>query len=269
MLSAFDAYERGMWAGSADAYGRTFARLCADPVPELLDAAGVARGLTVLDVGTGTGAVAAAAAARGARVTAVDADPGMVAAARRAAPEADVRQAALPHLPFDDGQFDAVAGNFVVNHVGDPGAALADMRRVLRPGGRLAVTIWASPGRPGQSLLWRALEAAGGGPGELPRVDVDFPRDEPGLAGLLAEAGLGEVTCRSLVWNHRTDPETWWAGAAAGIATIGLAFSRQAPETLAAVREHYERLAAEFTTSGGALELPHGALLAAGRVRGG
>ncbi|MFG2194584.1 class I SAM-dependent methyltransferase [Streptomyces sp. NPDC048639] len=141
MQSAFDQYEREMWAGRADAYGRTFARLCAHLVPRLLDAADVTAGLHVLDVGTGTGSVAAAAAARGARVTAVDADAQMVDAARRAVPGAAVRQATLPRLPFGDGTFDAVTGNFVVNHVGDAGTALAEMRRVLRPGGRLAVTI--------------------------------------------------------------------------------------------------------------------------------
>ncbi|MFF9076900.1 class I SAM-dependent methyltransferase [Streptomyces sp. NPDC014872] len=55
-----------------------------------------------------------------------------------AAPEADVRLAALPCLPFADDEFDAVVGNFVLNHVGRPREALRELRRVTRPGGRPA-----------------------------------------------------------------------------------------------------------------------------------
>ncbi|WP_443033069.1 methyltransferase domain-containing protein [Streptomyces sp. A1-5] len=83
---------------------RGFGRLCAYTVPRLLDAAGVTEGTRALDAGTGTGTAAAAACARGARVTAVDAEPDMVRSAATAAPGAVVRLAALPHLPFPDGQ---------------------------------------------------------------------------------------------------------------------------------------------------------------------
>ncbi|TDC15378.1 class I SAM-dependent methyltransferase [Streptomyces sp. 8K308] len=159
--TAFDESERRAWAGRAAAYAAGFARLCAHPVPRLLDAAEVGRGTRLLDVGTGTGTAALAAVGRGARVTAVDAEPSMVELAARAAPDVDVRLAALPNLPFEDGEFDAVVGNFVLNHVGRPRAALAELRRVARPGGRLALTVWAVPAGPGQTLLGRAVAAAG------------------------------------------------------------------------------------------------------------
>ncbi|MGP8297812.1 class I SAM-dependent methyltransferase [Streptomyces inhibens] len=162
----FDASERQAWANSADAYEASFGRLCAHPIPRLLDAAGVRAGTRVLDVGTGTGSVAVAAGARGARVTAVDADPGMARRAAYAAPDACAVIAALPQLPFSDGKFDAVVGNFVLNHVGRPRAALDELRRVTRPGGRIALTLWAAPrprgpAAPGQALLGRAVRAAG------------------------------------------------------------------------------------------------------------
>ena len=82
----FDTYERGLWAGRAAAYERGFARLTAHTAGALLNAAGVAAGTRVLDVGTGPGVVAGAAAARGARVMAVDAEPGMAEAAARNVP---------------------------------------------------------------------------------------------------------------------------------------------------------------------------------------
>ena len=78
----FDAYERRLWAGRATAYERGFARLTAHTAGALLDAAGVEAGTRVLDVGTGPGVVAGAAAARGARVTAVDAEPSMATVTR-------------------------------------------------------------------------------------------------------------------------------------------------------------------------------------------
>src|SRR5271154_3610114 len=136
----FDAYERELWAGRAGVYERGGAGVAAHPDGALLDAAGVASGTRVLDVGTGPGVVAGAAAARGARVTAVDAEPSMAEAAARNVPGLDVRVAVLPDLPLPDGAFDAVTGNFVINATGDPAAVLAELRRVLRGGGRLALT---------------------------------------------------------------------------------------------------------------------------------
>ncbi|MFD0856072.1 class I SAM-dependent methyltransferase, partial [Actinomadura adrarensis] len=101
----------------------------------------------MLDVGTGPGVVAAEAVRRGADVSAVDAEAGMAETAARNVPGLrEVRVAVLPELPFGDDSFDAVVGNFVINHVGEPGLALSELRRVLRPGGRLALTCWEMPG---------------------------------------------------------------------------------------------------------------------------
>ena len=111
----FDTYERGLWAGRADAYEHGFARLTVHAVGALLDAAGVGAA-EVLDVGTGPGLVAAVAMERGAKVTAVDAEPSMAEAAARNVPGLDVRLAVLPDLPLPDADFDAVTGNFVINH---------------------------------------------------------------------------------------------------------------------------------------------------------
>lgn len=265
----FEECERRAWSGQAAAYAASFGKLCAHSVPTLLDAAEPLPGLRLLDVGTGTGTVASGALARGAKVTAVDAEPDMVAHAASAAPGVDVRHGALPELPFADAEFDVIVGNFVLNHVGRPAAALAELRRVTRPGGRIALTIWASPAAAGKALLGRALKASG----IVDRLDFpslapedDFPRDEPGFAALLMAAGLTDVSCEPLAWDHHTTADEWWSGPASGIAAIGRALRTLPPETVADIHRHFLALAEEFTMADGTLALPHTALLADGRA---
>lgn len=268
-MTAFDDAERRMRVGTAEAFGRTYARICAYPVSLLLDAAGVEAAVKVLDVGTGTGTVAAAACARGAAVTAVDADPDMVKIAREAAVDARMGVAALPSLPLADDQFDAVVANFVLNHVGRPLAALRELRRVTRPGGRVAVTIWAHPGGGGQKLVGRAVGAAGvTRPDDLPFLapEDDFPRTANGLAGLLAAAGLIEPASQLIEWDHRVAAEDWWSGPAAGVSFFGHLIVRQPPETIAEIKRHFDNLSSEFAMPDGMLALPHVAVLANGRA---
>ncbi|MFC9278361.1 class I SAM-dependent methyltransferase [Streptomyces collinus] len=267
--TAFDESERLIWAGRGPAYADSFAKLCAHPVPRLLDAAGVGPGVRVLDVGTGSGTVAAAACARGATVSAVDAEPTMVELAGRAAPEADVRLATLPELPFAMGEFDAVVANFVLNHVGRPKDTLAELRRVVRPGGWIALTIWAAPPAAGQALIGRAIQAAGAvRPPHLTAglaAEDDFRRDGSGLTGLLEAAHLREVECGTLRWDHRASPEEWWSGPAGGVASGGQTVRSQTPQVQAEIKRHFDALSAEFATGEGLLSLPHAALLARAR----
>jgi SAM-dependent methyltransferase len=269
METDFDDHERRMWAGRADAYERTFAKLCAHPASALLDAANVMAGMRVLDVGTGPGTVAVMACARGAVVTAVDAEPSMLDAARRNVPGADVRHATLPDLEFPDGSFDAAVANFVLNHVGNPSAAIAELGRVVRPGGCIAVTIWPHPPAPLQSLWGQVLDAAGAcRPATVPTVssDLDFPRTCEGLRQLLLDAKIADVSCDTITWKHRVDPEEWWAGPASGLATIGQVITSQTPDMIAQIKYHYDRLSARYLTSDRLLLVPTAALLASGRA---
>ncbi len=118
-----------------------------------LDRLGLTKGDRLLDIGCGAGRHAAEGARRGASVVAVDLDgsevkatAGLLAAMAEAG-EADscalggALVGDVTRLPFPDGSFDRIIASEVLEHVPDDAAALAELRRVLAPGGRLAVTV--------------------------------------------------------------------------------------------------------------------------------
>jgi SAM-dependent methyltransferase len=145
-------FEHAGWQRAAADYDATFARATALFVEALLDAAAVCAGMRVLDLCCGTGVVAAAMAARGALVTGLDFSAAMLEQARLRHPGLRFDEGDAEALPFADGSFDAVVSNFGIHHV--PGAALAEVKRVLRPGRRLAFTTWTSAD---QNIAWRLL----------------------------------------------------------------------------------------------------------------
>ncbi|MFI1618808.1 class I SAM-dependent methyltransferase [Streptomyces lydicus] len=111
--------------------------------PAMLALAGDVAGRRILDAGCGSGPLSAALRDRGAVVTGIDASAGMLALARRrlgddvALHVADVSD----RLPFADGAFDDVVASLVLHYLEDWGPALAELRRVLRPGGRLIASV--------------------------------------------------------------------------------------------------------------------------------
>ncbi len=111
--------------------------------PEMIRLAGNVAGLEVLDAGCGSGPLAEALRAKGAIVSGFDLSPDMVELAReRLGADADVRVADLgAPLPYPDDTFDLVVASLSLHYVEDWASALAELRRVLRPGGRLTVSI--------------------------------------------------------------------------------------------------------------------------------
>ena len=262
----FDAYERELWAGRAAVYERGFARLTAHTAGALLDAAGVAAGTRLLDAGTGPGVVAGAAVARGARVTAVDAEPSMAEAAARNVPGLDVRVALLPDLPLNDGEFDAVTGNFVINAVGDPAAALAELRRVLRPEGRLALTCWSYPPAPATGAAAEAIEAAGvPWPDDVPVPPFRIYSSPGAFTALLDGTGFVEAIAQRLSWEYRVDPGQWWQEVyLSRVGSTALVIGRQDTATVARIKAEFDRLIARYAVGDGQVALPAVAVLASG-----
>ncbi|GAA1949069.1 class I SAM-dependent methyltransferase [Catenulispora subtropica] len=266
----FDEVERVMWADAGTAYEAVYAGLCAHTIPALLDAVGVTAGTALLDVGTGTGNAARAAVARGAEVTAIDAEPTMLDLARAKVPEARFEMATVPDLPFEPGTFDAVVGNFVLNHFGKPRAAMAALCSVAKPGGRVAFTLWPAEPTAGRTLFPRAWSVTEGWvPMDLPKIEEsdDYPRTEEGLAELFRESGLEDVATSVIDWDHLTTAEDWWIGIASGVAGSGRAYMAQKPEVRAAFHRNYLEVAAEMSDEDGTMRLPSRALLAVGTVK--
>ena len=177
-------------------------------------------------------------------------------------------QAEVPQRVSDD-RFRRAFACFRINHVGDPAAGLTELRRVVHPGGRIAVTIWPHPQAPLQRLWSHAFEAAGAErPPLLPTLepDKDFARTPEGLCRLLRNAGLKDVRCDAISWVHRADPEDWWSGPANGIGTLGVLMQHQPADMVARIRYEYARLTAVYRQDDGTLALPTGALLASGSV---
>ncbi|MFG2227546.1 class I SAM-dependent methyltransferase [Streptomyces sp. NPDC048644] len=264
---SFDRFERAGWQGRADAYRDGFGRLAARFVEPLLDAAGVGAGSRVLDVGCGPGTVSAAALRRGAEVTAVDASPEMAALAARTHPGLAVRTALLDELPFADGEFTALVGNFVINHLGDPAAGLAEIRRVLAPGGRLALTCWEKEAMRALALFGESVAESGVPyPDEVPLsgpflADSTAPDRPTAFCRLLDEAGFASADVETLRLLHRVDPGQWWSDVTAGTPLTGAVVSRLDPGSLAAVRRTYDRKVAAHAVGDGFVALPAVALL--------
>ena len=153
-------------------------------------------GKTVLDVGCGDGALAADLVQRGAIVTALDADAAMIAAARRRSALASTPMELIvgqaEKLPFDDDTFDRVVAVTLLCFVGDAEQAIAEMARVLRPGGRLVI------GELGYWSLWAAQRRVRRWLGNPIWRNTKF-RSARELRDFAHSAGLTEITIRGAI----------------------------------------------------------------------
>lgn len=203
---------RRSWGGAAADYDRAMAPALVDGQRALLALAGPLAGRDVLDIGCGTGAVAEMVARAGARVTAVDLAPEMVAVARSrpALAGADLRAMDAQALDLADASQDVALAAFSLMLVPQPARAIAEALRVLRPGGLFALVVWGPPQECETVTVGRV--AAGFGEGPMPEGPTGQALGEPGLVErLLREAGFVEVTVRSRRLRLRyAGPDAFW-----------------------------------------------------------
>lgn len=153
----------------------------------ILELAGEVRGLRALDAGSGDGALACLIAQRGAEVVGIDVDPAMVAVARVRAAKAGLNvtllEGRLERLPFGDETFDLVVAVTVLCFAPDGGAAVRELARVLKPGGRLVI------GELGRCSSWAARRRICGWLGSQTWAAAHF-RTGGDLKALVAQTGL-------------------------------------------------------------------------------
>jgi ubiquinone/menaquinone biosynthesis C-methylase UbiE len=262
---AVRAFEHAGWQQAAAEYDATFAQATAPFAEALLDAAGVAAGLRVLDLCCGTGAVTAAAAARGARPVGLDFSAAMLAEARQTRPPLQFDQADAEALPYADKSFAAVVSNFGMHHLPSPQKAVAEAFRVLSPGGRVAFTTWATPA---ENIAWRLLFDAIRDHGDPYAVKTPPSGGNLGtveaVLRLLREAGFTDVRAEPIrrEW-HVADPRDLLAALARGTVRTAALIAAQPAAARPAIEAAMTRAAAPYRTADG-FAVPIVAILACG-----
>ncbi len=221
-----------LWGARAQDWATYVEQVCLPLFGAALDAARVTEGTRLLDAGCGAGLLALLASFRGALVAALDASPGLLAIARQRLPGADFREGDLEELPFADASFDGVVAVNSVFYAADMGAAMRELARVARPGGRVVVTAWGPPER--CEFLSAVMPALGPlMPPPPPGTSPPHPGalSEPGaLAGMLQAAGLrvveeGEVACPFVFPSTEA---SWRGNSSVGVNQAAIAHSGEA-----------------------------------------
>jgi ubiquinone/menaquinone biosynthesis C-methylase UbiE len=243
------------FAVPADAYDRYMGRYSKRLAGVFADFARIELGHRVLDVGCGPGALTSEIASRvGADMTAA-ADPsaGFARACAETVRGADVRTASAEELPWPTGSFDTVVSQLVVSFLRDVEAGVAEMRRVLRPGGTLAACSWDYAGEM-QMLrtFWDAALALNPEAPDEGRVMAYADRDS--LRELWLTAGLRDVeTAPLVVQAEYEDFDDYWQPFLTGTGPGGrYCVSLGADEQAALRAECFQRLGAparSFTLS--------------------
>lgn len=209
--SRHDAWQAG---DRYEAYMGRWSRLVA---PRFLDWLALPQGLDWLDVGCGTGALSSAILARCSprSLVAIDPSQDFVGTVSKALPDAraQVLVGDAQALPVESASRDAIVSGLVLNFVPDKPKALAEMRRVARPGATVAFYVWDYPGG-GLELVhafWLAAAALDPAAADLSE-DRRFPMCTPdALIALASGAGLGRVECAPIeVPTVFRDFEDYW-----------------------------------------------------------
>ncbi len=264
---AFHAFELEGWERAPDAYHRYFGALTSQTIEPLLDAVEDAPGVSLLDIASGPGYVAAAATPRKWSPVGIDFSASMVALARTLHPGIDFRAGDAEALAFGNAAFDRVVMNFGILHLARPDTAIREAFRVLRSGGRFGFTAWAKPEEAvGFRIALRAVEAFGDPHVPLPPGPPFFRFSDPDECRRVLEGcGFLAVGVRQLplVWRLVASEEVFDAFYNGSARTGGL-LRAQTAAALANVRDAILTNASAFTR-GDQLEIPMPALVVSAR----
>ncbi|MDQ3740831.1 MAG: methyltransferase domain-containing protein [Actinomycetota bacterium] len=262
----FRAESRARWEGAAAGWvaRRPAFQRAAQPVSmAMIDLLEPQPGHTVLELAAGpgdTGLLAAELVQPGGKVVITDGAEGMVEVARRRAEElgvanVEVRQMEAEWIDLPAASVDGVVCRWGYMLLADPGAAFRETRRVLRPGGRVALAAWTDYDHNAWfNIIGRAL----GEDRPQPGLPGPFGFAEPGhVDGLLEEAGFDEILVETLDFTMRMPSKDAYFEHQRALSTrFNAALAGMTPAEHARVRDEIDRLLEPFLGAEGSVALP-------------
>jgi SAM-dependent methyltransferase len=274
------AHLHGLWSSVAGGWAThaAYVDARAAPVTEaMLSRTRPAPGERVLELACGPGGVGLAAAERVApsgQVVLSDVAPEMtaIAGARAVAlgfENVTTRELDLELIDEPDATFDVVLCREGLMFVPDPACAVREIVRVLRPGGRVALAVWASRERnPWLGIVLDAVSAHTGAPVPPPGVPGPFSLADPAeLETILSAAGLADVLVEEVAMPLRAASfDDWWARTTALAGPLAKRLAALPEDASRGIRARAREAIVPYTAPGG-IELPGVTLLATGAVR--
>lgn len=225
--------------------------------PWLVDGAQILPGERVLDVGCGTGIAAVAAKRRTGPegpVVGVDINDAMLTRARLNNADINWIKAPAEELPFEDGLFDATLCQFALMFLEDRAAALREMARVTRPGGRIALLVWATVAQtPGYRELIPLLREVSGD-AAADALTAPFALGDPNdVFAAFAQAGLAAPSARDIVGTARHPSLEAWLDTELGGWTLA---AHVTPTQVATLKRAAQERLAHHVGPDGRIEFP-------------
>ena len=259
-------FEREGWGAHIEGYNDTFGAVTRQTVEPTLDAANVRAGTRLLDICCGPGMLSAAAAKRGAKAIGLD-FPGVVALARKLVPDAKFQDGDATNLPFGDNSFDAIVCGYGIMHVPDAERAMREMLRVLRPGGRVAMTVWdnETPTN-GLGLVYAAVKAHANLNVPMPHAPDIFQFSTRGkMRNALSSIGFTDADATPFAQNWRMKSGRQMLDALhEGTVRSRALLAAQTEDAIAKIIAYFEQALAGMRTADGGFNVPMPAIIGSG-----